>query len=540
MNELEVIGSFVAGLGLFFVGIKTLTTHLAELTGRRFRRLLDRSTRRPLLAALGGAALGATMQTGSAITFILVGMVSAGMISVERSLPVRLGAAVGTSAMVFIATMDIKIFILFIVGIAGISLAQIRSPKPFLGVLFGGGVMFFGLDMVGESAAYVTAIPWFEKAITGVNGAPLTAFFMAGILSLAIQSPQSVAILAIAMTVGGVLDTWTTLVIIYGCNLGGGLSTYLMATGLRGTSRQITIFQVWFNVITAGLLLLLFFLERSYGVPLVHALVTSLKVETGQQMAFVYLIYNVLGAIIMFVFRAPILKKIEHWCPPSLEEDIGKLQYLHDHAIDTPNLALELAEKEELRFLAFMPQYIEPLRDKPGSAKLKTQALGRALNQLHKAIEEALGDLGQHVRPEDSERLINLVNRNRVLGSLHGCIEAFCSSVSDAQKSTHLSPLAMLVTEAFDATLGNAIEAAQDNDLEDLTLAWTSTDDKSDKMRNIRQRFLMGDFELSDNERLDLMALTTGLERAIWVLHEYLGELVVADERQIHTYGAGN
>jgi phosphate:Na+ symporter len=126
VDVLEVFGSFIAGLGLFFIGIKTLTTNLGELTGRRFRRFLDRSTRRPLLVLFGGGLLGATMQTGSAITFILVGMVSAGMITVERSLPIRLGAAVGTSAMVFIATMDVKILILFLVGIAGISLAQVR------------------------------------------------------------------------------------------------------------------------------------------------------------------------------------------------------------------------------------------------------------------------------------------------------------------------------------------------------------------------------------------------------------------------------
>ena len=45
MDIMEVLGSFVAGLGLFFIGIKTLTTHLGELTGKRFRRLLDRPTR---------------------------------------------------------------------------------------------------------------------------------------------------------------------------------------------------------------------------------------------------------------------------------------------------------------------------------------------------------------------------------------------------------------------------------------------------------------------------------------------------------------
>jgi phosphate:Na+ symporter len=529
MDMLEIFGSFIAGLGLFFIGIKTLTNHLSEFTGRRFRRLLDRSTRRPLLSVLGGILLGATMQTGSAITFLLVGMVSAGMISVKRALPVRLGAAVGTSAMVFIATMDLKVFILFLVGITGISLAQVRSPKPILGVFFGGGMMFFGLDMVGESAVYITQIEWFEKAIAGVNGAPLTAFLLAGALSIAIQSPQSVAILAIAMTISGVLDTWTTLVIIYGSNLGGGLSTYLIASGLRGTARQITVFQVLFNVITAFFLLLLFFIERNYAVPLVHAFVTSLKIDTGQQMAFVYLIYNVFGALVMYVFREPILRRIQRWYPPSIEEDIGKLRYLHDHAIDTPNLALELAEKEELRFLSLLPRYLDQLRDQPGAAPVLTDNMTRALDQLHRSIDEALGELGHHVRAEDSERLISLVNRHRILGSLNSCIASFCKSVSAAEKSEHLSSLAMLVTEAFDATLVNAVEAASDQDLDDLAMAWASSDDKSDKMRNIRQKFLMGDFELADNERLDLMSLTTALERAIWVLHEYLGELVESD-----------
>jgi phosphate:Na+ symporter len=326
MELLEVLGSFIAGLGLFFVGIKTLTTHLGELAGRRLRRLLDRSTRRPLLSVVGGAAMGATMQTGSAITFILVGMISAGMLTVKRAVPIRLGAAVGTSAMVFLATMDIRTFILFLVGITGISLAQIRSPKPVLGVLFGGGVMFFGLGMVGESAVFITQIDVFERAIAGVNGSPLTAFLLAGILSIAIQSPQSVAILAIALTVGGVLDTWTTLIIIYGCNLGGSLSVYLMSAGLKGSPRQITIFQVWFNLITASFLLFLYFVEKQYGLFMVHNFVTSLNIDTAQQMSFVYLIYNLFGAIVMYILRAPILARIEQWCPPSLEEDVGKLR----------------------------------------------------------------------------------------------------------------------------------------------------------------------------------------------------------------------
>ena len=98
-----------------------------------------------------------------------------------------------------------------------------------------------------------------------------------------------------------------------------------------------------------------------------------------------------------------------------------------------------------------------------------------------------------------------------------------------AGKSEHLSQLAMVVTEAFDASLATAADALEMQDLEELVGVWKATDDKSEKMRKIRQRFLKGENELTDNERLDLMSLTTGLERASWVLHGLLEDLIDAD-----------
>ncbi len=99
-----------------------------------------------------------------------------------------------------------------------------------------------------------------------------------------------------------------------------------------------------------------------------------------------------------------------------------------------------------------------------------------------------------------------------------------------AGKSEHLSLLAMVVTEAFDASIVTALDAMTMGDSEELEGIWKATDDKSEKMRRIRQRFLKGDAELSDGERLDLMSLTTGLERANWVLHGLLGDLMAADD----------
>jgi phosphate:Na+ symporter len=522
MDFFEVFGGLLAGLGLFFVGIKTLTTNLKELTGRRFRRFLERSTRYPLLSALGGALLGATMQTGSAITFVLVGMVGAGMISVERSLPIRLGAAVGTSTMVFIATMDIRLFILFVLGIAGFAVAQSRSPRPMLGVLFGGGLMFFGLSMVGTTASSISEIDLFQQIIAGVSGAPVAAFLVAGLLSILIQSPQSVAILAIALATSGVLDSWTTIVIIYGSNFGGGLSTYFLSAGFKGTSRQIMIFQVLFNVLTGTVLLGLFFVERHGGVPLVHALVGSINTGFAQQMAFVYLIFNVFGAGMMYVLRKPLLSVIERRWPPSAEENIARLEYLHDHAIDTPDLALDLAEKEHQRFLSMLPMYLEASRKGGREGESDVDMLTRSLGQRHQSIEEVLNDLSHFVSSASSERLINLVSMNHHLGALNASLAAFSAAAIAAGSRERLSQLAIVVIEAFDFLLCTASDGVTERDLDELRAVWSATDDKSEKMRSIRKEFLEGGELLEGEERLELMAVTTGLERASWVLHELL------------------
>ena len=523
----------LAGLGLFFVGISTLTSNLRQLTGRRFRIFLERSTRSPFLSAVAGALIGATMQTGSAITFILVGMIGAGMITVERSLPVRLGAAVGTSTMVFVATLDIQILILFLIGIAGVSMTQTRSPHPMFGIIFGVGLMFFGLRLVGSSAASLTELAWFYSAITSVNGHPLGAFVLGAVLSIVVQSPQSVAILSIAMTGAGVLGSWTTIAIIYGSNFGGGISTYLLSSGFRGTPRQIMMFQVVFNLLTGSVLMGLFFVERLGGVPLVHAAVKAVGRSVESQMAFVYLAFNVFGAMMMFALRKPILNWIEQRWPPIPEENLAKLEFLHDRAFDSPDLALELADCEEKRLLKLLAGYLESLRLPTGEDEKQAQMMTGALNQLHESIEEALTELGNKgLGHDDSEHLILLANRNRLLGTLHNSLADLAAAVRAAKRSRRLERLAGIVIEAIDALLGTAIDAFDSGDKHDLASVSEATQDRSEQMRAIRLRFVRGDETLSNEERLDLMELTNGLERTIWVLHEFVGELIRSEKDQ--------
>jgi phosphate:Na+ symporter len=526
LDALQIVGEMLAGLALFFVGIQHLSKQLRQITGRRFRMLLQRATRSPLLSAVAGALLGATMQTGSAITFILVSMVGAGMITVDRSLPVRLGAAVGTSTMVFVATLDIQLIILFLLGISGILVAQMRSPRPILGVFFGGGLMFFGLQMVGGSASSLSELQWFHAMIVGVNDSALAAFVLGAILSIIVQSPQSVAILAIAMTGADVLSTWTTVAIIYGSNFGGGLSTYLLSAGFKGTSRQIMVFQTLFNVLTGLVLLFLFYVENLGGIPLVHAFVTSLGQHVAQQMAVVYLIFNVFGAFMMFALRVPLLHWIEKRWPPTPEEDIGKLQFLEDHTMDAPDLALELGEKEQVRLFTLMQGNLDALRLEESRGRSRGETTGLAINRLHEALEDALTELSHKVGYGGSEQMISLANRNQLLGTLQQCLADFALAVRATRRSTSLEQLSTIFLESLDALLGAAIEGVVSQDRSELERIWRATHSRSEQMKNIRNRMLGGDRALAEDDRLDLISLTKCLERTVWMLHEYMGELM--------------
>jgi phosphate:Na+ symporter len=526
LESLQVFGEMLAGLALFFFGIQRLSFQLRQITGRRFRMLLQRATRSPLLSALGGALLGATMQTGSAITFILVSMVGAGMITVDRSLPVRLGAAVGTSTMVFVATLNIHLIILFLLGVSGILITQMRSPKPILGVFFGGGLMFFGLQMVGGSASSLTELQWFGSIIVGVDDFAIAAFCIGAVLSMILQSPQSVAILAIALTSADVLSTWTTIAIIYGSNFGGGLSTYMLSAGFRGTSRQIMVFQTLFNVLTGIVLLALFYIERLAGIPLVHAFVTSLGSAVAQQMAVVYLIFNVFGAVMMFALRTPILGWIEKRWPPSPEEDIARLQFLQDHTMDAPDLALELAEKEQVRFIGLFQGNLDALRLPEDQGRVEGETTARAISRLHEALEEALTELSLKVDVVGSEQMISLTNRNQILGSLQQSLADYAGAIRHARNCPSLAQLCEIFLESLDALVGAAIEGVESSDYAELEQIWNATHSRGEQMRAIRKRRLSGEHALSDTDRLDLINLTNCLERTVWMLHEYIGELM--------------
>src|SRR5580658_5072123 len=106
---IESIALYLAGLSFFFSGMAGISENLRQMSGQRFRVLLAHATNRPLRAGLLGAIAGAVTQSTSVVAFILSGMISTGLLALDRALIVVACANIGTALLVFIAAVDLHL-----------------------------------------------------------------------------------------------------------------------------------------------------------------------------------------------------------------------------------------------------------------------------------------------------------------------------------------------------------------------------------------------------------------------------------------------
>jgi len=168
----EILASLLAGIGMFFTGVKMIGTNLRHMTTRRIRLLVSKWADNRWIAGLIGAAIHLVTQSGPAMVFLIISMISTGLLTTRKALPMLICANAGGALLVLFAIMDIQLFVLIILGIAGISyyLEKPSRYQSFAAVLLGLGFLFFGLKWIQTSASPLTEHEWFKAAIFHTKG----------------------------------------------------------------------------------------------------------------------------------------------------------------------------------------------------------------------------------------------------------------------------------------------------------------------------------------------------------------------------------
>ena len=154
-TPIEFLAAIAGGIGLFLVGIEFSGPYLQRLAGSRLTDVVVTIGKNPFGVVSGGLILGSLTQSGKASAFILSDFVRAGMLSVLPALRLAFFGNVGAFLIVFVSMVNLKVFVLFMLGVTGLGLT-FRKP-PFLhqayGLLFGLGMVMYGLYLVKIGAA---------------------------------------------------------------------------------------------------------------------------------------------------------------------------------------------------------------------------------------------------------------------------------------------------------------------------------------------------------------------------------------------------
>ena len=364
---LAILSQGIGGLGIFFAGMYLLSENLKKLSGRRFRQAVARWTKSLWAGLLWGFATGTVMQSTPAITFIVVSMLGSGLLTVETGLAIIIGCNIGTTLLVVIATLNIHVFVLVMLGVAGLSFASARlaPARTLLLAVFGIGLVFLGLQMLQAAAGPLAAEPWVRDLMAGAGSSYWLIFGIGAVLSFVTQSTNSVALLSITLASAGVLSFEQCVMAIYGANVGASVLTYVLSAGLKGRQRQVAMYQVAFNFVAALVMVPLFYLEVYGGVPLAIALAKALSAEPALQLAYIHVIFNTGGAIALIPFVGIAARILARLYPPPPEENDARPQFIYDQAVQEPETALDLVALEQQRLAGYLPRLLDIARDVP-------------------------------------------------------------------------------------------------------------------------------------------------------------------------------
>ncbi|MEI6033994.1 MAG: Na/Pi symporter [Verrucomicrobiae bacterium] len=347
------LNSLVLGLGLFFLGLQLVGQNLRQLSGGGFRSLVKSATHTPILAAFLGLVAGALMQSATAVTFILVSMVGSGLIQTAPARMVVVWSNVGLTALAFLAAVNIHPFVAYLVGGAGIFMGSVRA-KPWntvAGALLGVALILFALGEMGAGAAPLKDSPWFRSGLDAALCWPLTAFGCGIAAATILQSNTGAAMLVITLAGAGAIPLHQAIPVIYGTNLGAIVLRIFLSVGMSGKPLRLVRMEDLFCIVSGIVMMILFSAEEA-GVPLVASFLQVLSSALPIQLATVFLLSNLLPALLMTPLLPACAALLEKIWPNDPSAAPGAPAFLSPQALVDPATALDLLPKELGRLIS--------------------------------------------------------------------------------------------------------------------------------------------------------------------------------------------
>ena len=410
IDEIALGTGLVGGLALFLFGMDILAQALKQVAGDYLKTLLAKMTRNRFLGLTAGAMVTALIQSSSVTTVLLVGFISAGLMTMSQSVAMILGANIGTTITAQILAFKVTALALPILsaGFFVSFLATRPDYREYGRITLGLGLVFFGMSIMSESVAPLRSYAPFLDVMGSLESPALAALVGAGFTAL-VQSSSATTGILIVMAGQGLIGLEPAIALALGANVGTCVTALLAAIGKPREAVRAAVVHTLFNV--AGVVIWIGFIDQLAELARLISPVRSdldgaarAFVEVPRQIANVHTFFNVVNALLFIGFTPQITRLVE-WLvpmrPPKIEPRYAP-RHLDPQLLGVPSIALDAARLEILRLGALVREMFDAtfptlLTGSPLQID-KLRVMDRPVDLLHREIlgylrQISLGDL---------------------------------------------------------------------------------------------------------------------------------------------------
>ena len=341
------ICTLCGGLAFFLFGMHVMSQSLEKIAGGKLEATLKKMTSNPFKSLALGAGITIAVQSSSAMTVMLVGLVNSGIMQLEQTVGVIMGSNIGTtltawllstagikSDNVLISMLKPENFapIVALIGIIMIMMSKKKKRKDIGTIMVGFAVLMFGMELMKDAVSPLAEMEGFSKLLVAFKNPILSVLFGAVFTGIIQSSAASVGILQ-ALSLTGTISYRMAIPIIMGQNIGTCVTALISSIGVNKNAKRVTVVHMSFNIIGTVICLTVF-----YGLDaLIHFSFVD-KPIGAVEIAAVHSIFNIVTTLILLPFSNQLVKLAKKLVHDSKEAEVAVL--LDKRLIATPPLAV--------------------------------------------------------------------------------------------------------------------------------------------------------------------------------------------------------
>jgi phosphate:Na+ symporter len=359
MNEaIEVVFGLLGGLALFLYGMNMMSEGLQKAAGEKMKYILGILTKNPIMGVLAGTVTTAVLQSSSATTVMVIGFVSAGLMSLPQAISVILGANIGTTMTAQIIAFQLSDYIwpIIFVGFFVYFLAKSPKVKNLGQTILAFGILFLGIETMGDVMKPLAGSPVFTDLIAKVSDVPVFGVILGTVMTLIVQSSSAtIAVLQNFASQAGpdgitsVLGLQAAIPILLGDNIGTTITALLASVGQTKNAKRTAVAHSVFNI-TGSFLFIWIIPWFAKFIEWISPKGAEIEV-ISRQIANAHTTFNVVNTLIWIPLIWLMVKIVIFLIPGKDEEaaDLAKPQFLDAHLFYQPVFAIHMLCKEVLR-----------------------------------------------------------------------------------------------------------------------------------------------------------------------------------------------